>query len=493
MEDITVDIRKLAYHVVKHWRLIIIFAVICAFLANLFAIYRDFNKAKNIASSASSNVLASAESNLNTAGNALSDTEREVVDKAYSTYMLYQKTYNDGLEYTQHSGVFTLNPYCVPTTTIQYMIDTNYTVTYPEIHKADKTSSIIYAISGRVNSEQTTALINEKLDLDIADQYANELFFAGQYSDYKILELKAYGTTKEQSEIIASILKEQTRNAAEDIKSTYGDFAITEVSCAYTESYNEQIRSLYQTAIDRLNNICRAMQTLTSGFTDGQKNYLQALIDYQKTLNESAEIEATVTEPVETPSIDYIHKKFILVGFVGGAFLLCLIITIYHLMKGNMITPNNLRELYGVLPLGYINAASEKKGVFSFIDQLLKTILNGEWHQFSYEESLQKSSEATKVAAQKQNISSLYLTSSSSDKFTSEIITKIKENLVDSGLNISSGESVVYSPESLSNMLKSDAVVFIEKEGASLYKDIDTEFAQANVNHLPVLGYMVIK
>ena len=136
MEDQTrVDIKKLIYRVLRHWRSILVFAVLCAVLANFFGMYRDRKQGNRTEEYVSQSSLVSAEEEVAASAKKLNDFDKDLVDKAFTTYWFYQKMYEESLLYASNSLIYKMNPYHVPMLSITLYIDNHFTVTYPEMER----------------------------------------------------------------------------------------------------------------------------------------------------------------------------------------------------------------------------------------------------------------------------------------------------------------------------------------------------------------------
>ena len=103
------------------------------------------------------------------------------------------------------------------------------------------------------------------------------------------------------------------------------------------------------------------------------------------------------------------------------------------------------------------------------------------------------SAAAIRIGAQKAGMHRLYLCSSANDENTRQNMDKLAAMLEKQKVEVQTGASVVYDPESLECMSGCDGLVLMESEGYSLYKDILAEKQLAEGSHVPILGSVVIR
>ena len=242
------------------------------------------------------------------------------------------------------------------------------------------------------------------------------------------------------------------------------------------------------TQMVNMNNMKNAFNNLSNYMSDDQKTYYNALLDCKNLEDNRLELlkeEVKDGQDVAAPSVKMIHKKYMVLGFLLGIFLVALYVGMRYLLTGKLRTSADISECFGVTVLGKVKK-NEKK---SKIDAWIKSIFYGE-DGFSYEEHIRMVCAGVRIAAKKNGYENVYITSASNNDALKKCMAEICDGLK---VQIESGPSIIYDPESLEKMASSDAVVFIEEIDCSRYQDIKTELEKAHMNQNAILGCVVLE
>ena len=262
---------------------------------------------------------------------------------------------------------------------------------------------------------------------------------------------------------------------------------MTQVADSYRIERNESVYEKQNKKIADCNSVIQCMMDMQLDMTERQANYFAARVHY-------LDLEESQTaEPVSqtAPSgISLVNKKFILLGFAGGAFLAVLIAIVAYVLTPVVRVKENLTNDFGGTVLGTIWTGNEKKKFLGVIDRLIGRWFYGRESEFEFDKRLDMISAGIEIAVKKEGLEKIYLTGASEKN--GEVLAKLKERLTGS-LSVGSGECVVYSPASLKELSESDAVVFIETAGDSRFDEVAKELELAAQSKVNVLGFVLIQ
>ena len=500
MEEITVEIKSLLHHICKKWRVLLVWMILGAVLADAAAIAKNCRQVEAVKAQQMEDSEESSLEDTEELKAVLTKKEAQEVQNAASSYLAYVRSYNNQLAYYCDSILMQLDANKVPTLTLQYYIDNGYKAEYPVVQAVDNAMDIGDALGNYAMSDSVCEAVVKELDWDKDAVYVKELI--GYACDNHSLTITVIAPETEDCKKIGEIIKKEIETAKQKLQEIYGTFdvriAIEEcmitASQALMTQQTTQLASMYSSKGD--------FRTSISGFTEDQKKYYNALInnsfEEEEVLSENAEFKtdeemtAEDSEADETVlSVQYVHVKFILLGILAGAFFCICWLCVTYINSGLLRTAKDIKEGFGISVIGTLKP--EKEQIKNPIDRLVWRIFCGKGPQFSREEQLHMSAAAIRIGAQKAGMHRLYLCSSANDENTRQNMDKLAAMLEKQKVEVQTGASVVYDPESLECMSGCDGLVLMESEGYSLYKDILAEKQLAEGSHVPILGSVVIR
>lgn len=499
-EEMTIDIMDLLRRCLLRWKFIVVWMLIGAIALDGVGCLKSIKDAKAV----EAQLAVDEEENESEKQEMLSEymqklTEREVseVQNAVLSYTAYQQEYADGLKYYQESMKMKLDPSCVPTMRLQYIVDNHYEVTYPVIAKKDTTQDIISILAEKVRSEEVSNAVADALNHEVSAAYVQELLTtsaddsnqtSNSGNDAFIINMVA--ENREDCQKIAEIVKSTIDQCLDSVRAVCGDFDIKLASEQFYETSDRDLMSAQQSATTSLNSLRSAINNLPYMMTDDQKTYYYALLDNEKMIDTGSEDE-TITEddseldvPVLTvPEVKYISLKYILVGLVAGAVCACGWIALRYLLSGKLRTADDLPEGFEINTLG--NVTLEKVKFPGFMKK--------SYYTMTKEEQLSVIISEIQVTAEKENIHRLFITSSVMNDALKEIGKAISSGLDNEHLVCSVGETALYDPEEIRSLSNADGVIFVEQIGVSKFEEIAKEKAVAGRAHTQILGCVVVE
>ena len=499
MEEMTISVKDLLLRILLKWRLILVWMLIGAVVLDGVGYVRSARAVK-LAQEAIKTPEDDEEQMLLAVSQAeekLSTREVSEVQTAVGTYLSYQKEYQDTLAYNTNSIKMQLDPNKVPTMILQYYIDNHYQAVYPVIEARDTTSDIISSFSSKITNMAVCERIEEELQWDVDSAYVRELVGVGQWAD-DILSIYVIGQDQETCEKMIAVIEQVVESETPGLKTLYGDFDIQELHRQYYEEADTSLLAAQQAQVAGLNSIKSAMNNVISNMTEDQKTYYAALLDKETAGADTDEEEPGSEEEIRPehstiPQAQVISVKYILLGAFVGAFLACCWIAFRYLIAGALRVKDDMEEVFGTPLLGSLTVSDVGQRFLGQIDRFIVSLFAGGRPKFSEEERIEMICAGIRIAAQKADMQSVYVTSACHDEKSGQIRELLCDKLQGEVKTIGHGKSVVYDPESLERMVSADGVVLVEMVDASLYADMQKELELCKMYKVPVIGSVVLE
>lgn len=494
-EEMTIDLMDLLRRCLLRWKFIVVWMLIGAIAMDGFGILKSVQEVKSIKAQIQQSEEEDASEKQVTINEYMQKlTEREIseVQTAVLSYKAYQQEYVDGLKYYQESMKMKLDPSCVPTLRLQYIIDTHYEVTYPVMDKKDMTQDIISVLAEKIKSETVSNAVAEALGNQIDAAYVQELLTTSaddENAENDTFVINIIAENRDDCEKIAEIVKNTVNESLEAVRETCGAFDIRLASEQSFETSNKDLMAAQQSAVTSLNTLKSSVTNLLSGMTEDQKVYYYALLDNEQTIDVSASDESSSNEEkldmpeLTIPEIQYISMRYILIGLVLGAIVACGWITVKYLMSGKLRTSSDLVEGLGLPVIGNISENHVK----------IPWLFKKPYHRMATEEQMDMIVSEISIAAEKEKMNNIFITSAAMTERSKEICEKLCEKLGENGVAYTNGSSVLYDAQQVRKLADADGVVFVEQIDASRVVEIVKEKEISMRMHTKVIGYVVVE
>lgn len=514
--DVAIDLRNLIYNVLKRWRLLIISMIIGGILLNGFGYLKSKKNSDAIRQTITDYQDKLASGTYDEKGNTLMSipdfeknlTERQIneVTNLVSTYKMYQGPYSNTVDYINNSLLMQIDPKSTPTYTIQYLIDTHYSVEYPIIEKKDYTKDIIYSIENILLTDDTyieiaSALTSDKETID--SSYIRELITLSSNSSTEIdsdtFTITVYGRTTPECETIIKIIKDKMPGVFKRLKLQYSDFDYSLLSENSYVAYNKNIQTMQQAKADELNNIYKTTQGMIQNLTDDQKSYFYALLNNKDTVSVELPVDTESSEVVidpstlEIPAIQKFSLKYSLIGIFAGLAIPCLFIIFITLFSGKIGNINEIETCFGISLLGIWRISSEPKGIFAIIDKLLIKLLDKKGEQDDSEEEFKRIITDISLSASKNKWNSIFIATTSTESSAAEAIKTLSDKLKNKIDTVAFGNTIYCKSDTLEKLISSDAIVLVEQSDVTKTSDVRKESNLCNRYKLPIIGYVILK
>lgn len=252
-----------------------------------------------------------------------------------------------------------------------------------------------------------------------------------------VLELQYYIA----SDYTYNYSKDNKKDYTSAVTNAYVDYAVT----GLIKSYREQIT------------------TLTSAMTEDQLKVVNNEMEESQD-DESANADVTVSAPV-------LSKKYIVLGFVMGAFLAALYLVCMAVLSNKLQEAEKLVRFYKLRQFGVLTQGKGAKGLTGFLLRLKyrnQKIL-------TEEASVQLAVSNIELYCKNENITKLFLTGSEIERVDKRIITGMVDSLNKKGVQVVYGENICYDAAAMREASEAGHVVLVETTNASIYQEIEKE------------------
>lgn len=490
-DEITINILDLIRRCLMKWKLMIVCILVGAIVLNGIGYLHSVKNANEVRTQIQQMEEEQDDSvkliTINEYMRKLSDREISEVQTALLSYKTYQQEYVEGLKYYQESVRMKLDPNCVPTLRLQYIIDNHYEVMYPVIEKRDTTQDIISILTKIIQSEDVINAIAEVLGLEKNAAYAQELLSSwGEGRDIMVIYITA--ENREDCESIAEIVKQKIIEQTDDVRMACGEYDIALVSEQFFHYADTNLMTAQQSVINSLNSLRSSIYNLPNGMTEDQKVYYYALLDNEEKIdlsdpndpNENNEIEVP---ELAVPEIQYVSLKYICLGMLCGIFFACALIGVKYVLSVKLRVPEDIEDSFALHVIGNITNQQIKR----------PEIFKKAYHNLSEDEQIQLILSEIQVSAEKENMENVFITSASVTERSKQICREICNAVNEKGISCTVGKSMVYDPQTIKQAACSDGVVLVEQIDESRYDEIAKEKELCSKYHVPIIGCVVVE
>lgn len=286
---------------------------------------------------------------------------------------------------------------------------------------------------------------------------------------------------------------ENKHNSLED---KLGEHEITVVNSSFSVVYDSELSSAKQRLINSMITVQDTVVKRKAEFSDQEWQYYDILVNGEITgLNSTETIplspEAIIARGITvTPQVSF---KYVLIGMVLAAFIYAFYVFVIYVLNPKIRITDNLQQLYTVPQLGLIPAHDDKKKIFGFVDRWIKSLRNWSKRKFAYEEAFRLASVAVKMAAQRNELTSVYLLGCDLKGQTMIVCEKIRDDLGKDNIQTVILNNILYDAVALNSLKSARGVVLVEAVGATLYTEIEQELELLKRENIEVLGGILVE
>ena len=243
--------------------------------------------------------------------------------------------------------------------------------------------------------------------------------------------------------------------------------------------------------------VCMILFAIVAGVYKYQatiaENQLQKEQQIQQSMEEPVEKGTEEErEPVvfEDPASSAI--TFSIVGMIGGACLVCLILCMSYVMGGKLQDESNFQRKFGMPLLGVIRKNEKKKKIFGFVDRWIRRMEEGPYAKIPRNEQIKIAAVNVQNAIHKnteKKIKRVMLAGTIVNNEVIEICEQLAEEIGE--VTFSPYRQIMFHAAALKKLEYYEGILFIEKKGESYERLIRQEKGLAVNRDVRILGAIV--
>lgn len=457
-----INLMELFWDILLGWRQIVCFGILFALLVSgmkYFLSVRSYQALKNI--------------NVEEAKEGLKTEELEKLEDAQEI----QIRIDDYEKYMEKSALMQINPYEKPVIQLQYYVESDYIINYTKDSKRDYTNEVTSLYCNYISSGEMAQKVIEEAELSVSKEDFMELFQVSQPSTGTIYISISYtdaGKLQDISNVVKSLLQQKSPELQK-----IGSHTLKVVNESQNVVVDTSLIERKETIANTVTLLKSQLQTLKNGMSDEQTVIFKAELE---------QIRGGKEEDEEEPGFSI---KFVILGALVGIFLACAWIACKMLFAVKLQNSGEIRSMFGIRLFGEIAISSEKKRFLSVIDKWILAIKNRRKKSMSMEKQMKVVAANVALSCRQQGIECIYMTGSEYEKIDTEVLGKIKKELISQGVKVKEGENMFYDAVSLQNGIEVGNILFVEQKGLSIYDEIFNEINLVTEQKGNILGAVI--
>ena len=458
-DNLEIDLIDLGKYVLRRWKVLIIGMVIGAVVLGSYGYYKS---AKTVSVTTGEAVTNSA-TGVEKLRNVLSDSSAASVEEAARKNFELMDRYESYTNYYRKSIFMSLDAQNVSNMVSMYSVDYNHKIDDEDIYYTGGAASILRC---ELTSDPVINSVKEALGIDIGNSYIRELISVDADGE-NVLYIKVYGESEEMCRSIMDILNAHIDSVKAKVEEG-SDCKINYIDSYSKTDADEMLRSEQLSVYQELGSFLQAAQLLATNMSVDQKNYYQELLDEGRELRADGDGEKKEDSTEDVKITRSISKKYIVLGLVGGLFLVSALFAASYILSARLHIAEDLKSGFGLSVLGEISA--DKPDV---------TLV----------------SQSAAIIAGKLSCEKIYVMGASGDDISKSIREDVCNELVNKNQlkDTKFGSSAVNDALSMQYLSDADSVILVERIDQSAYSDIDKEIELCKSFDVKILGAVVIK
>ena len=403
----------------------------------------------------------------------LTAEEQEQVENA-KTMMSRIENYQ---KYLDESALMQIDPYEKPVVELQYYVKSDYTYNYTRDNQSDYTGDIMALYCNYVRSGEMSDKVIKAAKLSISQADFSELCYATQNGNTMAITIA--WTDIEKLDEISDLVKNELIQKEKDFQEvgSHKLRLLRESKNVVADTDLAERKNLYSNNVANIN---MQLNTMRASMSEQQLKLLQSEED-----PESKDDEILILEPS-------INKKYMLVGFVFGMFLICLWTVIKVIFNEKLQVPEEICTLFNIRVLGEISSESDRKRFLSIFDDKLLAIKNRRKKKLSREWQIKRVVANVSLTCKQQNIEKIYMTGSDYEDIDTKTLDMLKTELAVQNVQVVEGGNIFYDADSLKAGAEIGYLLFVERAGKSIYDEISNEINLAKEYRNYIIGFIVL-
>lgn len=480
--EMEVDIIDILWDIVYSWRMIaacgIIFAVLLA-------------GGKYITDS--KNPPVNEDTMIENIRNYLTYEEALFLERAIIENDSIERQLKFNTEYQKNSILMNIDPYNETRIALQYYIDTDYKINLNESVFQDYAQGLMRAYITYLGDAEITERFAQKLNLK-SGKYLAELINTDRSfnldRDMFLMPDHSFciyvtGKEMEHARSVANTVKEALDKYQNVLSEKIGTHSLVLVS------ENEQMvqNNALAEKQEKLEASNHSLRTQQENLMDKLNTYQLKILEYER-YNRDHSVEKEDADVSKTkPGI---NKKYLVMGFIAGVLLICIIITLSHIFARCLKNEKEIQRCYGLRILGILDHTPSSKKIFSFVDGWLDR-LSGKQKRI-LEEELERTITNLILICKKYELDKVFFTTSVQlSESEKNLLNQILSQITKESVEVVFEANMMWNKNALIQMSDIGNVVLVEKAKKTKYQDLEDELLLCREQKANVLGVLAIK
>lgn len=483
-EEREIRLGDMLWKILYGWRGI----VICALVFTLLLGGYSYLSSSRAAKAQKTTLEQSKEQQAEEQKKALTEEELKAVDQA----RVVQEQIAVKQAYAEDSVAMNLDPYHQKCRTLQYYVDTHYSWNINADIKDNPASDIVKGYSDYINFQGLLNDIKDSVKWEEDISFLGELIYqeglrSGYQSAPNTFELTVTGRDEKEIDQLADAAQKAIEAQQAVIAEKIADHDLILVDTNDRDQVNTELADKQKLLDKDIMDLQTQFKTLTANFKPEQQQLLG--IEFDEEEGEEEEEEETEVQIIQ-PGVS---AKYVLLGFVLGAFLYAAWIGVLYVFDKRLKSSKECQEIYGIRIFGSI--APKERGEKKFLGCVDRWLQKKQGlHRGTKEEREALLLTNLSVTCRKDHVKKLLLTSSAYlDEEAKQSVEMILQSLRGQGVDASFHGDIIHNAESLEQMSEIGTVVFVEEAGVTTYEDMETQMLLCMEQEASVLGLVMIE
>ena len=496
MEEREVDLISLLFHVMLHWRSLIVASMVGMLLAS------GYNAVKVVSDVAVSDDKAPM---------TISDEDMDAVRVYANNVRMYESMKSAWSE----SSYMALDGNNVAKTGVLIVVKGERTDRMVNIAKAYRDMAIsMGAVDYICKAEGIKDTgIGELINIDITTNNAANTSSATSAASAYIGDMTTFicaddksecvipvyievlGRDADTSERMADLLVEYLNKAKSEVAADMGEHSLIMLNKSTTIGLDSSVINKQNTNYSTLSSLYDTVIAQKNKLSSEQLEYYKSVLSATDT--EGFTEDSQSVEPdsgIATVGIrSFISIKVNAIGLFAGVFCMAGLWAVLYVVNNRIKPEDPIENLFKIAVIGMIPAEYEKKRPFGFVDRWIISIRDRNKRIFSVEEAVSLIVSRVKVQSSKDEVSKLVFIGCDLGKNVPDIPQNMAEKLCASDINAAVLDNVLYDPENTEKLGEMEGAVIIEKAGRTLYSELTEEIELLKRQQIKILGCVIVE
>lgn len=497
MKEREIDLIDMLHCIVRHWRLIVVCALVGGVIAGVYSYEKSDREAKaaEVRYNASVEEYYSTTSEDNAEAYVMHTVEEELgtARAGYVRNVAYSEKRRRVIEaYIDNSAYMQLDASQVPQLEIVYAVNSEDMDVSDRIAAVYKTllsgnGPIEYiAEKNGISTGEVSELINVPESTD-QGAYAEETYsftvkILPETNSFAVkIMAESEATCRDMAQLVKQFLDEQVP----DVTKTMGSHKLEVIDEFYAVAPDTALRNLQDTYYSTMSTLENTVATAKASFSSAEQAYYDYLLEPEGVT--FGEHQAFIAPKVG------VSAKLVLVGVVVMMFGAVVLLALKYIMDNHLKNGDDIQSLLGIPLLGTIGDQSTKKRkLFGWVDQALERLWQWNKRAFTTDESVAFAASAITIAAKGLQSDTICLAGCHLSGGDDQIEKLLVESLCKNGLRVQLADNIIYDAGAMERMNEIGTVVLVEKTGITLYDELVREMELVNRQKLNLLGAVIV-